>query len=570
MSALDDTATETGPDLPRWGRYILRSRVGEGAQGAVYCAWDPQLECDVALKVVGLEQVHDAVSDSMLREARALARVRHTHVVNVYGVEAHEGKIGICMELIKGRTLEEMLQSQGRFGPHEAVTVGLAVGRALAAVHAAGLVHRDIKARNVMRENTGRIVLMDFGMGRDHAQLQAWGAGDLAGTPLYMAPEVCAGAAASQKSDVYSVGVLLYHLVTGAYPVEGKSFAEIAGAHRQGRRTPLVERRPDLPEGFIGVVDRALAPNPDDRYASAAQLVHDLVAIERREFEPAAEPRTIAQRLVSWATAIAATAVAVTVTGFVSSSTFNVMLERSDFAGESVLDWTVWGLRSLIAPVFNVAQVLITVFLLVTLWRVVRRFVPPADRWWKHVRAAAARARVDLGLTTPDSLAHLALALGTLYLVLIIYRYWDLIWAVAEFSSTPEQLSLLRPENRFARFRYYRDTLDWLVLGTGWAVYRFVRIRRAHPDRIGAAPLMGLVATFLLAFILWASPYRVFYQSERPRLDVGGERCYDLGRSASEVLIFCPMGDEPKVRRVSAGDKRVRDTGVTESVFAAP
>ena len=255
-----DTATRTGQPagetLPaagastdltaeRWGRYELREQLGAGAQGAVYRAWDPQLECEVALKVLQPRlAASDRVGERMLREGRALAKVRHQNVVNVYAAEVHEGQVGLCMEFIKGRTLEEILKAQGPFGEGEAVTVGLKVGHALSAVHAAGIVHRDVKARNVMREDRGRIVLMDFGTGRDRAQQ---GVGDLAGTPLYMAPEVLAGSAATQQSDIYSVGVLLYYLVTGQYPVEGRTLDEIIQAHVRGRRKPLAERRPDLP-----------------------------------------------------------------------------------------------------------------------------------------------------------------------------------------------------------------------------------------------------------------------------------------------------------------------------------
>src|SRR5262249_22288254 len=160
----------------------------------------------------------------------------------------------LCMEFIKGQTLEDILTVQGPFGAHEATAVGICVGRALAKVHDAGLIHRDIKTRNVMREERRRIVLMDFGTGRDSARLRAGGA-DLAGTPLYMAPEVLTGSPASHQSDIYSCGVLLYHLVTGRFPVEGRSFDEIVQAHKSNRRKPLADRRPDLPDDFIRIVE---------------------------------------------------------------------------------------------------------------------------------------------------------------------------------------------------------------------------------------------------------------------------------------------------------------------------
>src|SRR6185436_10816329 len=132
-----------------------------------------------------------------LREGRALARVRDSHVVNVLGVETHEDQIALCMEFVHGETLEDSLRRHGTLNAREAALVGEDVCRALAAVHLAGFIHRDVKARNVMRERAGRIVLMDFGTGRDADELRKAGPAGMAGTPLYMAPEVLAGLPAS-------------------------------------------------------------------------------------------------------------------------------------------------------------------------------------------------------------------------------------------------------------------------------------------------------------------------------------------------------------------------------------
>ena len=148
------------------------------------------------------------------------------------------------MELIRGRTLEDELKTRGAFSAEEARLIGLDLCRALAAVHEAGLVHRDVKTQNVMREQGGRIVLMDFGAGiATEAGVQR----DVAGTPMYLAPEVYAGHQASRVSDIYSLGVLLYHLVTGVYPVSGRNRSAIAEAHSEGRIKRLRDARPDLP-----------------------------------------------------------------------------------------------------------------------------------------------------------------------------------------------------------------------------------------------------------------------------------------------------------------------------------
>ena len=139
-------------------------------------------------------------------------------------------------------------------------------------MHRAGSLHRDIKTHNVMREDGGRTVLMDFGTGLDHAPDADDSASALAGTPLYMAPEILDGQEASVRSEIYSVGVLLYRLVTGSYPVQGRSVQEVRDKHARGERTFLRDARPDLPEAFAQIVERALSPRPDDRYESAAAM----------------------------------------------------------------------------------------------------------------------------------------------------------------------------------------------------------------------------------------------------------------------------------------------------------
>ena len=177
------------------------------------------------------------------------------------------------MELVKGDTLADIVRRQAPFSAREAAVIGIDLCQAVAAVHAAGMLHGDIKAHNVMREEGGRTVLMDFGAGRYlEAGPQSPG-GDFAGTPLYLAPEVFAGRNRTVASDIYSLGVLLYFLVTGAYPVDGDTRTHIGRQHDLGgARRPLRDVRPDLPSDFIRVVEKAIEENPDGRYDSAGAL----------------------------------------------------------------------------------------------------------------------------------------------------------------------------------------------------------------------------------------------------------------------------------------------------------
>jgi len=254
----------------QWGPLALVSEIGHGAFGKVYHAVDPNLQRNVALKVIRSANAPVDL-DHALKEARLLAKVSHPNAVRVYLAERVGNEVGIAMELVEGRTLDDLVR-QSPFNANEAILIGLDLCRALAAVHAAGILHGDIKARNVMRETGGRIVLMDFGAGKDLTRELRLG-DDFAGTPVYLAPEVFAGQRRTTSSDIYSLGVLLYYLVSGSYPVEGGTSTEIGRRHSQGTsRRPLRDVRPDLPDGFVRVVERALAHKPEDRYESAGAL----------------------------------------------------------------------------------------------------------------------------------------------------------------------------------------------------------------------------------------------------------------------------------------------------------
>jgi serine/threonine protein kinase/tetratricopeptide (TPR) repeat protein len=253
-------------DAPRWGHLVLLEKVGAGAFGEVYRAWDTKLEREVALKLL---EAHGCEDPSLLEEARMLARLRHPNVVTVHGVDHQDGRFGVWMDFIEGKSLEQVLEEHGPMSAREAALIGLDVSRALAAVHRSGLVHRDIKAQNVMREEGGRIVLMDFGLGHDAT---AGPNEDLGGTPVYMAPELFEGQPASLRSDIYALGVLLYHLVTGSFPVEGASVKEISTAHSEGAVVLMTDARPDLPSTFARVIEKATAADPARRYTTAGQM----------------------------------------------------------------------------------------------------------------------------------------------------------------------------------------------------------------------------------------------------------------------------------------------------------
>ncbi len=243
--------------------------MGRGSFGEVYRAFDPTLQRHVALKLLLPGRLNrDEEVGALLREARAIARVRHPNVVPIYGADRHDGRLGFWSDFVHGKTLAEWLPTQGSMGPREAALVGIDVCRAAGAVHAAGLLHRDIKAGNVMREEGGRILLMDFGLTYEHGT-----DGDSSGTPAYMAPELLLGQPATIASEVYAIGVMLFYLLTTQYPVEGADAAQLRAAHAVGRRRTLLDVRPDLPEALARVVETAISAAPEKRFASTGQMI---------------------------------------------------------------------------------------------------------------------------------------------------------------------------------------------------------------------------------------------------------------------------------------------------------
>jgi hypothetical protein len=290
-----------GPESPtigRWGQLELIARLGEGSFGEVFRARDPNLGRDVALKLrrAGPGPAGDS-GRRLLEEARRLARIRHPNVVTVHGADLADGRVGIWTELIEGQTLEERLLLDGPVGPGEAIALGLDLCRALAAVHAAGLVHGDVKTANVLRERGGRIVLTDLGSSTEVGEPAR------TGSPATLAPEVLGGGPATPAADLYSLGVLLFRMLTARYPAG----TEVASGTRVSPGS-LRDLRPDLPLELVQVVERASEPDPERRFPSAGALEQ---ALARLGGAAAAPPAATASATGWWRVGLAAAAAVV-------------------------------------------------------------------------------------------------------------------------------------------------------------------------------------------------------------------------------------------------------------------
>ena len=268
------------PPPDRWGHLALIEPLGRGSFGRVFRARDTRLDREVALKLLEAPATGgDARASSIVDEGRRLAQVRHPNVVTIYGAERLGDEVGLWMELVQGRTLHQLLDEGKRFTAAEAVEIGCQLCDAVAAVHDAGLLHRDIKAANVMLSDNGRVVLMDFGTGweaRDSSRAVP------AGTPLYLAPELLEGGEPTVGTDIYAIGVLLFHLLTGRYPVTAPSIDELKDAHASQVRVDLRALRPDVHRALAAVIEGAMAPVSERRYTTAAAMTAELRQANRR------------------------------------------------------------------------------------------------------------------------------------------------------------------------------------------------------------------------------------------------------------------------------------------------
>jgi serine/threonine protein kinase len=260
------------------GKYRIVRKLGMGGMGVVYEAVDPLLQRGVAIKVLreGIASKPKSVRQFM-REARAAARLNHTNVVHVYEADQEKGMIYLVMELMENGSAHDRIHKWGPFGWVEATQVMLDACRGLAAVHAAGMIHRDMKPSNIMRAGDGTVKLADFGLALTSETLDdRTPQSNVVGTPLYMSPEQCRGEMIDLRSDIYAVGATYYTLLTGKPPFEGKAGVDIMHGHCA---EPIPDPRsiaPSVPQACYDFICRTMGKCPDDRPESVAALLDEL------------------------------------------------------------------------------------------------------------------------------------------------------------------------------------------------------------------------------------------------------------------------------------------------------
>jgi serine/threonine-protein kinase len=259
------------------GRYRLEARIGAGGMSTVYRATDETLQRQVAIKLMNREIATESDQlERFRREARAVAQLSHPHIVGVIDYGEDDGRPYIVFEYVEGETLKERIRRTGRLPITEAVAYAIEIARALGTAHAHHIVHRDVKPQNVLIDDEGAAKVTDFGIARTLDEEGLTADGRVLGTTDYVSPEQALGRSVTGQSDLYSLGIVLYEMLTGEVPFKGENQVAVAMKHVREQLPDVQMRRPEISSALAAVVETATAKRMEDRYADDAELIADL------------------------------------------------------------------------------------------------------------------------------------------------------------------------------------------------------------------------------------------------------------------------------------------------------
>ena len=258
-------------------RYDIIKEIGKGGMANVYLAFDTILKRPVAVKVLKGDMTDDPVAlERFKREANASTKLSHPNAVDIYDVGEDGNSHYIVMEYVKGHTLKQLLKRRGALPPREAVWIMRQLASALLEAHKNGIIHRDIKSQNVLIKDDGTVKLADFGIAVVNNAMQITSKGSVLGSVHYLAPELAKGGAATMQSDIYSLGIVFYELLTGDVPFKADTPIQVALLHVRNNVPSVRDFNPDIPQAVENIIIKATARSLEDRYENIALFIKDL------------------------------------------------------------------------------------------------------------------------------------------------------------------------------------------------------------------------------------------------------------------------------------------------------
>jgi tRNA A-37 threonylcarbamoyl transferase component Bud32 len=573
-----DELADLQPSVPV-GHYTILGRLGRGGMGQVFLALDEKLRRRVALKCLLSRASLEADRDRILSEARAAAAITHPNVAAVYEVIEDADRAFMAMEFVDGHSLGALL-ARGRLPAERGVEIGLQLVGALGAAHASDIVHGDLKPANVMLTADGSAKVLDFGVARIvRGAAEATTTRDLrttlpavtmvGGTPGYMSPEQLRDEPIDARSDLYSLGVVLFEMVTGRRPYLETDVERLREAVKQpAPRADHIAR--GVPSWLADFIARSLESAVTARFQSASEMKEALEAVRQHV-------RVLNRRelILKWIARIAMWAplvlLALELTGLTSTVAFNWTFGRNGpnarFGRETLVGNIAWGVQAII-PTMLVAIFIAVVFAAIKFVLSAMQMIGPLGRIGRRVRAYGVEFVARIGLNRPIVLAQALAGIALVTLFVFFQANRDVIFAWTDkFDDAPAETLLTIGEGQFARIRY-EQTLDVAISLFAFGLYRVIRLRSREGSREGRAALAVLVGAIAIMVLLRAAPFRTFHRRDLEHVDVAGGLCYVGGESGNELLVLCPASPPPRNRIVRRDDPDVRRLGTTGNVFS--
>jgi tRNA A-37 threonylcarbamoyl transferase component Bud32 len=586
---------QIGERIGRNGRYEVIGRLGAGGMGQVFLCNDADLRRKVALKFLIASASAADVKSRILHEAR-VAQISHPNIAVVHDVDEHEGRPFLVMEYVEGGNLAQALKRERP--PLERI---LAVGRQLAsgltAAHAKGIIHRDLKPANIQVMPDWSVKILDFGVAHAMAlaDMESAGATTVSpaplsttmatlrtergsirhpGTPGYMSPEQMLGKPIDQRSDIFSLGVILYEMSTGHRPYSTEDPLDVVLALSRNLLRPSGTET-HLPDAVNDVIGKMLAVELDQRYQTALEVETALVALSAPEpgsstlARPSARSRVLVAAKI--AVFIVALPAAIGTLGYLETVAFNFALGRvAPFDEEPPIVWLKSGGSALVLPlIYQVG-----IFLLLAAVRFVVRMLSLSHEIDRLVTTGLTRTRylsVRLGLNNPTVLAQAVAMVGFIALAGLTAAFWNVIraWMVNINTAPSEQWLPLRPGNRTA-YQVFHFLLCVLVLAFSIAVFRIGRLRATQRVRSSAASFSLVVGMLTFSIVMLILPHRIAWKAQFERVDVGNDRCFILGEHDTRMQVFCPERVPPRNRTIGPNDPPPKRLGIAQSIFSTP